>query len=144
MFAYDPLSISLLNGNRSTPLSTASLHSRYRMPSLSYDTGQFQTLAPLFIRSCWPSTSRRSSFKTFSAKCDHNRCMKGMCFIQGAKSRDIRYNSLVLFVDEGKHTWSWWRCVAHCWVLFPSSFPGLEMPMVDKTMQGGRNSISMG
>ena len=64
LFPYDPLSIWLLNGNRSTPLSTASLHSRYLMPSLSYDTGQFQTLAPLFIRSCWPSTSRRSSFKT--------------------------------------------------------------------------------
>lgn len=61
---YDPVSAWLLNGNRSEPLSTASLHNRYRIPSLSYDTGQFQTLAPLIIRSCCPRTSRRSSFKT--------------------------------------------------------------------------------
>uniref|UniRef100_A0A0E0BDX8 Uncharacterized protein n=1 Tax=Oryza glumipatula TaxID=40148 RepID=A0A0E0BDX8_9ORYZ len=56
----------------------ASLHNRYRIPSLSYDTGQFQTFAPLIIRSCCPSTSR------------------------------------------------------------------FEMPMVDNTMHGGRNSMSIG
>lgn len=29
-------------------------------------------------------------------------------------------------------------------MLCPSNFPGLEIPIVDSTMQGGRNSISMG
>lgn len=29
-------------------------------------------------------------------------------------------------------------------MLFPSSFPGLEIPIVDSTMQGGLNSISIG
>lgn len=81
---------------------------------------------------------------TFSAKCLHRMCMKGMCCKIGAKSSDILYNSLVLFRDDGKHTCSWWRCVAHCLVLCPSSFPGFEIPIVDKTIHGGRNSISIG
>jgi hypothetical protein len=80
----------------------------------------------------------------FSPKCDHSMCMKGMCLSQGAKLRDIWYSILVLFLEEGKQIWSWWRCVEHCLMLFPSSFPGFEMPVVDKTMHGGRNSMSMG
>ena len=83
-------------------------------------------------------------WRAFSAKCDHSRCMSGTCLSNGAKSSDIRYNSQVLFLEGGKQTWSWWRCVEHCWVLFPSSFPGFEMPMVDKTIHGGRNSMSIG
>jgi hypothetical protein len=70
--------------------------------------------------------------------------MSGTCLSHGAKSSDIRYSSLVLFREEGRQTWSWWRCVEHCLVLFPCSFPGLEMPMVDRTMHGGRNSMSIG
>lgn len=128
--------------------------------------------APFNIRSCCPKTSRRSSFKTWkqrktinqiqdcddgikmydlfvlyftcSAKCLQRCSMNGRFFNIGAKSSDIRYRSLVLFFEEGKQTWSWWRCVAHCFVLFPSSFPGFEIPIVDKTIQGGLNSISIG
>lgn len=136
--------VDSVKGNRLAPRSTASLHSLYLTPSLSYDTGQFHTFAPISIRSCCPSTSRRSSFNTFSAKYLQRYCMKGMCWSTGAKSSDILYSNLVLSLDEGKQTWSWWRCVAHCLVLCPSNFPGFEIPMVDSTIQGGRNSISMG
>ena len=81
---------------------------------------------------------------TCSAKCLQRCSMKGRFFNIGAKSSDIRYKSLVLFLEEGRQTWSWWRCVSHCLVLFPSSFPGFEIPIVDNTIQGGLNSISIG
>ncbi len=51
----------------SSAASIPFLHCRYRTPSLSYATGRFQTLAPLRIRSCCPSTSLRSSPNT----CEH-------------------------------------------------------------------------
>jgi hypothetical protein len=41
---------------------------------------------------------------TFSAKCLHKRCIKGTCFSQGAKSKDMRYNNLVFCLDDGKQT----------------------------------------
>lgn len=71
-------------------------------------------------------------------------CMNGMCFSIGAKSNDILYNNLVLCLDEGRQTWSWCRCVEHCLVFCPSNFPGFEIPIVESTIQGGRNSMSIG
>lgn len=82
--------------------------------------------------------------RTFSAKCLHNMYMKGICLSIGAKSSDILYNSLVFPLEEGRQTWSWCRCVEHSRVFWPSSFPGFEIPIVERTMQGGLNSMSIG
>lgn len=65
LLGHQRYSSCLVDGNCLAPLSSASLHRRYRIPSLSYETGKFHTLSPLSIRSCWPITSRRSSFNTW-------------------------------------------------------------------------------
>ena len=45
----------------------------------------------------------------------------------------------------GRHTWSWWRWFLQEAARAPRSiFPGEVRPMVDSTMQGGPNCMSMG
>jgi hypothetical protein len=81
---------------------------------------------------------------TLLARCCHKYWMKGTCLRNGAKSRAIRYNSLVFPGDDGMHTCSWWRCVGHASTSEPSSFPGFSSPIVESTMHGGWNSMAIG
>ena len=82
---------------------------------------------------------------TWLANLFHTCSMNGTCFTQWAKSRPMRYSSRVLPVDEGMHACSWKRCCEQfCDWEAASSWPGFTSPMVDTTMQGGRNSMAMG
>jgi len=81
---------------------------------------------------------------TLLARCCHKKWIKGTCLRNGAKSRAIRYRSLVFPGDDGMHTCSWWRCVGHKSTSEPSNFPGFSSPMVESTMHGGWNSMAIG
>lgn len=94
----------LMKGNCLAPLSTASLHILYLTPSLSYDTGQFHTFAPFFIRSCCPNTNLRSSFNT---------CERNMKFILRCKhwvgGEDGQMGSLFLPVLQSVSIGGLWK-----------------------------------